>query len=112
MKWTGLILLPLLLLAGCGGKTERSIDVQLDADFAKSEVLLTCKASSSGSCKALFLIDTERKTASAAAGGTVGVSVGEGAYYCVDVVEPDPAKCRPRPLVAGKQIVHASTVKS
>jgi hypothetical protein len=111
MKWTLLILVP-LLLAACG-KTERRVGAELDANFAKGEVLLTCKVSTSGTCHALFLVDTQRVTLQAAAGSAASASgVGEGALYCVGVGAPDPAKCRPRPLVQGKQIVHSATVKS
>ena len=110
MKWPCLIVVPLLLTA-CGGKTERSMHAELDADFAKGEVLLACKESSSGTCHALFLVDTERKTVEAAAGASVSAAgIGEGAYYCVDVAPPDTAKCRPRALNSGKQIVRSSTV--
>jgi hypothetical protein len=110
MKWPCLILAA-GLLAGCGGKTEKSMHAELDSDFAKGEVMLACKASSSGKCHALFLVDTERKTievAASATGSTAGIN--DGTYYCVDVSAPDPAKCRPRALASGKQIVRSSTV--
>lgn len=114
MKWPGsmpvLILAP-LLLAACGGKTERSLHAELDSDFAKGEVMLACKQSSSGKCHALFLVDTERKTIEVAAGAAASTTgINDGTYYCVDVAAPDPAKCRPRALNSGKQIVRSSTV--
>ena len=109
MKRTCLILAP-LLLAGCG-KVDRSIDAELDADFAKGQVLLSCRSASSGTCHALFLVDGERVTAQAAVGASSGVDgVGEGADYCVEVSAPDVTKCHPRPLAAGKQIVRKTTV--
>lgn len=111
MKWPCLILAPLLLV-GCG-TTERRVDAELEADFAKGAVLLSCKVSSSGTCHALFLVDGQQVTVKAAQGASVGVDgVGEDTAYCVDVRAPEPPKCRPRPLVPGKQIVHSATVKS
>ena len=112
MRLSLLLLAVPLLLAGCG-KTEREVHAELDADFAKGQVLLSCKSSSSGACHAMFLVDGELVTAQAATGATTGVNgISEGATYCVDVRAPDPTKCKPKPLVPGKQIVRSSTVRS
>jgi hypothetical protein len=103
---------PLLLLGACT-HTARNIDAELEADFARGTVLLTCKASSSGTCYAIFLAGGAIVKGQAAAGGTATIEgIGAAADYCVDIETPDPAKCRPRPLEDGKQIVHKSTVKS
>lgn len=110
MKYVSALIAP-LLLAGCD-TGPRSVEAELDADFAKGELLLSCKASSSGTCHAIFLSDGEKLDAQAPAGGSSSVSaVGEGTLYCVDAVAPNPARCRPQPLVAGKQIVRKALIK-
>jgi hypothetical protein len=103
---------PLLLLGACT-HTARNIDAELEADFTRGNVLLTCKASSSGTCYAIFVANGSVVNGKAAAGDAATIEgIGAAADYCVDVETPDPAKCRPRPLESGKQIVHKSTVKS
>ncbi|MBO9713421.1 hypothetical protein [Sphingomonas sp.] len=111
MRWSVGLLAAGLLLSGCG-KPDRSIDAEIDADFAKGELLLSCRTSGSGTCHAVFLADGQAFRAQASAGGTASVSsVGEGTDYCVEASVPDPARCKPTPLVQGKQIVRRLTVK-
>lgn len=108
------LLLPLVLvlpLAACS-ETPRNLDAQLDADFATGKVRITCKYSSSGRCFALFLTAEGQMKGEAFAGSNATVEgVGDGSRYCVDVSQPDPAKCRPKPLSPGKQIVHVEQVR-
>jgi hypothetical protein len=112
MKSPLMLIAPALLLAGCGN-AGKSVEAELDADFAKGEVLLSCKAASSGTCHAIFLHEGDTISAQAEAGTTASVTgVGEGADYCVDAVVPEPNRCHPRPLVPGKQIVRRSTIRN
>lgn len=110
MNRTVLLLALPLLAAGCG-RTTRNVEAQLDADFATGQVVLSCKASSSGTCYAIFLGDDDMVTLDAAVGASASTGINEGARYCLDASAPDPGKCHPKPLAQGKQIVRASTVK-
>ena len=111
MKWVVAIVAP-MLLAGCGTtRTERNVDALLEANLAKGDVLFTCRASSSGTCHAVFLVDGNAVTAEAPAGSAVSASVaGVNVEYCVDVTAPDPSACHPKTLVDGQQIVRSSTI--
>lgn len=112
MKWTALLIAAPLLLTACD-KAPSHVEAEVDADFAKGDVMLTCKVSSSGTCYAIFIGENGSVTAKAAAGQASGASgVTEGMDYCVEATEPDPSKCRPRPLAAGQQIVRRSSGKS
>lgn len=101
-----------LLLAGCSaGTTTRNVDAVLDAELEAGEALLTCRKSSSGTCHVLFITEATRITAQARQGETAAASgLSPETRYCLDVVAPDPNGCRPRPLVAGEQIVRSSSV--
>ena len=106
MRLACLILAALPALAACT-LADRSVDAELDANFGRGEVLLSCRASGSGTCHAIFLVDGEIVRGEAAAGGSSLIGgVGDGAQYCVGAQLPDPSKCHPRALVAGKQIFH------
>lgn len=111
MSWRCLILALFLPLAACGDGP-RNLDAELDADFATGKVRVTCRYSSSGRCFALFLTVGGQVKGEAFAGSNATVEgVGDGSRYCVDVRQPDPMKCRPKPLAAGKQIVHVEQVR-
>ncbi len=111
MKWPVAMVVP-MLLAGCSAdRTERNVDALIEANLAKGDVLFTCRASSSGACHAVFLVDGHAVTAEATAGSAASASVeGANVEYCVDVTAPDPASCHPKTLVDGQQIVRSSTV--
>lgn len=106
-----LVLALLLPLAACG-ETQRNLDAELDADFATGKVRVTCRYSSSGRCFALFMTIDGQVKGEAFAGSNVKVEgIGDGSRYCVDVRQPDPARCHPKPLGPGKQIVHVEQVR-
>ena len=103
----------LAILAGCGEtETTRNIDAMIDADFTTGEALITCRASSTGTCHGVFLTEGVRDTAAVKQGETSSLSgLGPRTHYCLDVRAPDPEACRPRPLADGQQIVRSTTVK-
>jgi hypothetical protein len=111
MRLACLILTILPMLAACA-PADRSVDAKLDANFGSGELVLSCRASASGTCYAIFLVDGEIVRGEAAAGASSSIGgVGEGAEYCVGAQLPDPSKCHPRALVQGTQIFHRSTGK-
>lgn len=109
----GMAILALVALASCGETgTTRSIDAMMDADFTTGELLITCRASSTGTCHGVFLTEGMRDTAEVPQGETAGINgLGSGTLYCLDVRAPDPESCRRRPLVDGEQIVRSTRVK-
>ncbi|MCW3836600.1 hypothetical protein ACFQ1E_09740 [Sphingomonas canadensis] len=96
----------LLMLPACQPAGEKTVEAVLDARLEGGTVTLQCRRSSSGSCHALFYTDRELLGAVAKAGESASAEgIGPGTRYCVDAEQPDPAKCRPRPLEEGEQIV-------
>lgn len=111
MRWMALAFGTALTIGGCE-QPPRNLDAELDVNFTTGELLLSCRTSSSGTCYAVILDENRRMTVQAAAGATSSLGdVTDGMDYCVDVDTPDPARCHPRPLVSGKQIVHAAKVR-
>jgi hypothetical protein len=108
------VLLALLVLAGCSGKTEkRNISLVLDADFATGKLLLNCRDSSSGTGHVLVAGSGEPVRLSAAKGATATAASGaaEGARFCAGESEPQNG-CQLTVLRNGEQIYRSSQVKT
>jgi hypothetical protein len=108
-----ILLVAVVLLAGCSAKTEKqSVSLVLDADFTSGKLVLTCRDSSSGTCHVLVAGNGQPVRISAPKGGT-GEATGaaEGAQYCVGSSAPE-SGCQLHPLKQGEQIFRASEIKT
>jgi hypothetical protein len=100
-----------LLVAGCGGKVTKSqsVSAMLEADIPSGNVMLNCRASSSGSCHLLLVTGEKIERLSADAGKTATAGgVTDATQYCLQESAPQNG-CRLQPLNQGQQIVRSES---
>ncbi|MEI9926837.1 MAG: hypothetical protein WDN44_02945 [Sphingomonas sp.] len=102
-----------VLAAGCApGAAKHGVNAELEAHTAAGDVILTCRASSTGACHALFSTDDKTARIQAPVGGTSAASgIGPDTQYCLDSSPPQDG-CRLVALREGEQIVRTESLKA
>lgn len=82
------------------------VTAEVTGDAAHRNATMTCRASTSGMCHAVFLSGGQTKPLDLATGATGIVDgLAAGARFCVAPRTPDPAQCKAADLHDGRQIV-------
>lgn len=108
MKWA-MIVAAALLVAGCGTKVTKSqsVSAMLEADLKSGNVILNCRASSTGSCHLLLVTGEKIERLSADTGKTATAGgATDATQYCLQESAPQNG-CRLQPLAQGQQIVRS-----
>jgi hypothetical protein len=93
-------------LAACGNVRRAAIEAEMSGDAAHGTATMTCRASTSGTCHALFLTGEATKTGEAPVGASATVTgLAPATRFCVGASEPDPPRCHPMDLTDVRQTV-------